>query len=110
MEFSLTLTFRREKSLGLSQRRRLYKQVYKKYGEKCYICGIELNRKSKTIDHVHPLALGGTNDMENLRPCCVRCNNKKGSRTLYQFQNSYLVDEVIDSIYGYVGITDDILE
>lgn len=108
MEFSLTLSSRRKK-LSLSQRRRLYKQVYKKYKTECYICGVKLRNDSKTIDHVQPLSLWGTNDIANLRPCCKKCNSKKGNYTIHQFQEKYLIDEVIDSMYGYDGIPDDIL-
>lgn len=32
-----------------------------------------------TIDHVIPLARGGTNARRNLVVCCKECNNKKGS-------------------------------
>lgn len=35
-----------------------------------------------TIDHVLPKSKGGTNDLENLVPCCNRCNTKKGNKIL----------------------------
>ncbi len=31
-----------------------------------------------TIDHRHPKAFGGTDDLENLDPMCAGCNKKKG--------------------------------
>lgn len=30
-----------------------------------------------TRDHIVPVSLGGFNDVENLRPGCERCNNKR---------------------------------
>lgn len=110
MEFSLTLAAEKRKNLSSPQRRRLYKQVYKKYKNECYICGVKLENHFKTIDHVQPLALWGTNSVENLRPCCKKCNSKKGSYTLHQFQEKYLVDKAIDSLYGNNKIPDSILE
>ena len=32
-----------------------------------------------TQDHIKPRAKGGTNNLYNLQPMCVRCNSKKGS-------------------------------
>lgn len=32
-----------------------------------------------TVDHIIPLAEGGTWDWDNLQPMCTRCNSKKGS-------------------------------
>jgi 5-methylcytosine-specific restriction endonuclease McrA len=42
----------------------------------CAICG----RPSGTIDHITPLAKGGTNKMSNLRPLCLSCNSKKSDK------------------------------
>lgn len=35
-----------------------------------------------TVDHIIPLAEGGTWDWDNLQPMCVRCNNKKAALVL----------------------------
>ena len=43
----------------------------------CTVCG---SRKNVYIDHIVPVAKGGTNDRSNLQPLCRRCNNTKGSR------------------------------
>lgn len=37
-------------------------------------------RSVVTRDHVVPLAKGGGNSIENIRPCCYSCNSKKGDR------------------------------
>lgn len=48
------------------------------YGAKCWMCG-----KSWTcIDHVKPLAVGGSNWPSNLRPACRSCNARKQHRWL----------------------------
>ena len=32
------------------------------------------------IDHIHPIAAGGTNAPDNLQLLCARCNSRKGAR------------------------------
>jgi 5-methylcytosine-specific restriction endonuclease McrA len=57
------------------------KGVYLRYGMRCSICDkpIELQVEA-TIDHVVPLARGGTHTEDNLRPAHRRCNAWKGDR------------------------------
>lgn len=58
--------------------------VYKRDGFKCHYCG----RDAKTtdvvleIDHVIPIARGGTDDPQNLITGCRECNSAKSSRSL----------------------------
>jgi hypothetical protein len=45
---------------------------------RCCICkasGVKLE-----VDHIVPLSLGGSNDMDNLQALCVPCNRGKGNR------------------------------
>ncbi len=62
-----------------------YDAVYKKYGNKCYICEIELTVYT------------------SLRPCCRKCNKSKDSMTIYEFQKT-LVDDVLDSFVKTIRI------
>lgn len=48
-------------------------------GKKCVECGSTTNL---TLDHIHPYALGGSNEEANLRTLCRACNCKKGARVL----------------------------
>jgi 5-methylcytosine-specific restriction endonuclease McrA len=34
------------------------------------------------IDHIHPVALGGGNDPDNLAVACIACNRSKGAKPL----------------------------
>jgi hypothetical protein len=43
------------------------------YGNKCWICG----ETPGAIDHIKPLAKGGSNWPANLRPICKSCNSTK---------------------------------
>jgi 5-methylcytosine-specific restriction endonuclease McrA len=46
-------------------------------GGACLASGVV---EALTVDHVVPLALGGTNTIENIQPLCSRCNGIKGCR------------------------------
>jgi 5-methylcytosine-specific restriction endonuclease McrA len=48
-------------------------------------CAYCFDAKAEHIDHVVPVAKGGTNDIGNLVPACARCNLSKGSRSLLAF-------------------------
>jgi 5-methylcytosine-specific restriction endonuclease McrA len=55
-------------------------------GQPCPRCGVIMVRaalqvsRSVTVDHITPLALGGTNDPWNLRVMCRKCNCGMGGR------------------------------
>lgn len=46
---------------------------------KCACCGDSIKTKSH-IDHIVPIALGGTNDILNIQILCPTCNTKKGKK------------------------------
>ena len=47
----------------------------------CYQCVYCGSREILTIDHVFPRSRGGETTWENVVTSCLRCNNKKGSKT-----------------------------
>jgi len=58
-------------------------------GVKCYHCAVplrlrayarDLGSDTPEVDHLVPLALGGTDDDANLVLSCLRCNRSKGGR------------------------------
>ena len=62
-------------------------QVVREYGSSCHICGEEIDlslprtsRMGLTIDHVIPLAKGGSDEMDNLKPAHWICNNRKSDK------------------------------
>ena len=48
------------------------------------IIGIDTNgvERLMTVDHIIPKSMGGSHNLSNLQPMCVRCNGKKGSKIL----------------------------
>jgi 5-methylcytosine-specific restriction endonuclease McrA len=53
--------------------------VLRRDNHQCQYCGIR--KGPLTLDHVVPKMRGGIESWENLVAACVKCNNKKGSRT-----------------------------
>lgn len=55
--------------------------VWDKTDGHCFHCGIILNPwRNFSVDHLLPIAKGGTDDLVNLVPACRTCNAEKGSR------------------------------
>ena len=52
----------------------------------CGICGKKINKRLKypnpmsvSLDHIIPLALGGTHERRNVQPAHLSCNSRKGA-------------------------------
>lgn len=55
-----------------------WESLCKKYNYRCLCCG--RNDVLLTVDHILPVALGGTNSIGNLQPLCKSCNSKKNKK------------------------------
>ncbi|MDD2757879.1 MAG: HNH endonuclease signature motif containing protein [Patescibacteria group bacterium] len=53
-------------------------QVFHRDGYRCVLCGKTAQDDLLVIDHIKPVAGGGTNDEKNLRTLCRECNSGKG--------------------------------
>lgn len=49
--------------------------TYQRDGYACVLCG---SHDDLTLDHIIPVAVGGTNDPDNLQTMCRPCNSRKG--------------------------------
>lgn len=67
---------RRREASGM---RRL--RIYMRDRFRCQYCGDKRNSTELTLDHIVPRSRGGDNSPVNIVTACVRCNNRKGSRT-----------------------------
>lgn len=52
-------------------------RVFAAKGSKCFYCGADASH----VDHQIPRFRGGSDEMDNLVPCCAACNRAKGSLT-----------------------------
>lgn len=55
-------------------------EIKEKYGNSCLACGETEDNVKITPDHVVPLAIGGSNSIENIQPLCWSCNARKQAR------------------------------
>lgn len=57
-------------------------EIFKRDGFACKYCGATPNVSPLQVDHIHPVAEGGSSEPDNLITACVPCNQGKGKRTL----------------------------
>lgn len=57
--------------------KKILDQLLHKYNFSCVHCGV---KAGLTIDHIHPVSKGGTDDISNLQILCKSCNSKKGAK------------------------------
>ena len=57
--------------------RRLRHQVFQRDGYRCRECGATNKQTRLHVDHIKPVAKGGTNDLSNLQTLCEDCNRAK---------------------------------
>jgi len=60
-------------------------KVYERDEYKCRYCEKQLTRFTVTLDHVKPIADGGTNSFDNLVTACLNCNSRKHHRPVGDF-------------------------
>ncbi len=65
----------KRKALSHSQRIRVYSKTH----GHCYLCGQFVDFDKFEVEHRIPLAIGGTNDIDNLFCSCHECNSMKGN-------------------------------
>lgn len=62
-------------------------QILKAQRNRCGCCRIKLGKKYH-VDHIIPIARGGSNDRRNLQILCAPCNHSKYSRDPIEFMQS----------------------
>lgn len=72
----------------MAPRRRaaLAREIADRNGWICALCGLPIYEQETrralrlSIDHIVPQSLGGTNELDNLRPAHCGCNSSRGNR------------------------------
>lgn len=55
-------------------------EVFQRDGYRCRECGATNLETSLEVDHIIPVAQGGTDELKNLQTLCTACNRAKGNR------------------------------
>lgn len=56
--------------------------LLRKYDYRCLCCGKKEPEITLTLDHIIPIFMGGTSDIDNIQPLCSPCNKKKGKKII----------------------------
>ena len=75
--------------LAQNHKRHVKRETVRDCGRRCVYCGTSLALDSATLDHVHPLSLGGNHAPGNLVAACQPCNQLKGSMLPVEFFARY---------------------
>ena len=67
----------------------LKERLMRKQRNICAYCGRRYTSHFFEIDHMIPVALGGSNDETNLQVLCRPCNGRKGDQTDQEFRRRY---------------------
>ena len=48
--------------------------ILERDGENCWFCGMHMEPLDRSIEHLDPIAMGGSNELENKVLCHTQCN------------------------------------
>ena len=63
-------------------------EIFAAQGGLCAYCRVNLSKAKKHVDHIIPLAAGGSNGRANLQYLCAPCNQSKSARDPITFAQS----------------------
>lgn len=69
---------------GFRQQRR--RRLWRLTNNRCWYCGTSAPEEDQTVDHVIPRCQGGSDDDDNLVPCCKPCNILKSDLSVAEFR------------------------
>lgn len=75
------MTLHSQRKSNSTQWKKLRLRILQRDGYECYWCGMD----ATTVDHIVPVAKGGTDDTENLVAACKRCNFSKQDKLPDEF-------------------------
>jgi 5-methylcytosine-specific restriction endonuclease McrA len=76
------------KSVGGKISLTLKDSLYKLQKGKCACCKEDLSKKKPHLDHIMPIARGGSNTDENMQLLCSSCNQSKNAKHPIDFMQS----------------------
>jgi 5-methylcytosine-specific restriction protein A len=81
--------------VGDAYHRRAYQRlrlvVLEAANYRCQIRGPHCSDFATAVDHVRPVALGGRNEVENLRAACIQCNSWLGGKVSGEVRRQQII-------------------
>lgn len=60
----------------------------------CGICSLPIIHREKiSVDHIHPLSLGGSQHRYNFQPAHIKCNSRRGNKPITNEKSHPLTKE-----------------
>lgn len=59
---------------------------------KCHYCGVELDARTATMDHILPVSRGGRSTKGNVVPSCKPCNTAKRDQSIFELLHMHAPD------------------
>lgn len=91
----------RRSAMSSSTRQRLRRSLWSRYSLHGYVlccwCRCPLKKTSWTLDHLQALCFGGRNTIDNLRPACLGCNQRRAKeqgRIRREIETEWMVEEL----------------
>ncbi len=75
----------RKYGAGGSHTKAQFHALCEAYNWECIYCGKSLTIRTASEDHKTPLSRGGNDYIDNIAPCCVRCNSSKWTKTYDEY-------------------------
>jgi len=78
---------------------KLVRRMYANQEEKCAYCFFPLDHNYH-VEHIRPLAIGGTNKESNLCLSCPQCNLIAGAKVFFDFnaKQRYIIDRKLNKL------------
>lgn len=57
------------------------REIIKRDGPNCWLCGKAFEYEKPTLDHVIPRSKGGNDQLDNLKIAHMKCNTSRGNAT-----------------------------
>lgn len=88
-----------------STRTNIIKEWIETNGNQCPICGRVLEPADCVIDHIYPVSMGGTDEIDNLQMLCGHCNIVKGDRPFLGYKFEEYIKKLLEASGKYTNVS-----
>lgn len=88
-----------------NKREDIINEWIKANGNQCPICGGILEPANCVIDHIYPVSMGGTDEIDNLQVLCGHCNIVKGNRPFLGYKFEEYIKKLLEASDKYTNVS-----